>query len=233
MRKTTLIVFASLVVLIGIFMFSRPPDRYIPSNESSSLPDTIPGAINIKKFSDTKKTISEPKTKTTTAPVQGGTEASETSEPKETPIPLPYPRIMINYSVEDTSSIGNNVLDENSTFVLVKLDIKNFGYKYFDAYPNNFRAPYYDGDLIPLINVSTGNMIDAVIPNNSRAIGDIVFIIPAKANSPRDIKYSPIGNSENYYIMYQEVNSYEIGTDGSYQSSDDEEGVSRRYRRHR
>lgn len=199
--KKSVIIFASLIVLIVLFVVLRPPGPpKLPANSSDgSNAVNIPGAWDIKSFSDTKKNVATPavnKPKTTT------------TKPKRTPKPLPYPRIVINYSMQKTRSIGSNILDKNSWFIIVTLDIRNYGYKYFDAHPSKFRIGK-GGDIIPLINISTGKTIDAVIPNNSRARGNLIFLLGKKVSQGKLI-YSPTSTPENYYIIYKKLSLREM-----------------------
>lgn len=202
MKKSFIIVIVSLIVLIGLFIFLRPSDTIkLPvidkdnSNVSNAALDAARGITGVKKISDAKKGIS-------------GSDSNGTIRPKSTPKPLPYPRISINYSIQRSSSIGGNSVDKNSTFVIVMLDIRNYGYKYFDAFSNNFRGVLTRNkeEIRPLVNISTGNMIDAVIPNSSRAKGDLLFLTSKKI-SIRDIIYH---SNESYYIIYKKVSPSQI-----------------------
>lgn len=199
MKKSFIIVFASLIILIALFMFLRPSDTPklpISDNGSEEPPVDLSDVTDVKSFSDVNKR---------TASNQTGS----TVRPERTPKPLPYPRISINYSLQEVSSIGTNKVDENNTLVLVKLDIRNYGYRYFDAYPNNFRGIVRGQEIIPLINVSTGDIIDAVIPNGSVAKGDLVFMT-SKKRSMTKIIYSPINKSDSYKIIYTELSPSEM-----------------------
>ncbi len=203
--KKFMIIFASLIVLIGLFVTLRPQDTVeLPiqrDRDNGSSVDTLPPEMyNIERFSDARKNISH----------DSGSRGTgvRTARPKPTPKPLPYPRVLINYSMRTTRSIGSNSLDKNSMFVIVTLDIRNYGYRYFDAHPNKFRIGK-SGEIEPLINVSTGKIMDAIVPNNSRAKGDIVFLLDKKARQGK-IKYSPANKSENYYIIYKQVSLSDI-----------------------
>ena len=206
MRKE-LIVFACLLVLIVLFIVLRPSDTpKLPvdnSNESQLTPDEMKGVTNVKGFSNanTSNANTTPSSKLNKA---------NTIRPKPTPVPLPYPRISINYSVTRTRSIGSVSLDKNSTFLLVTLDIRNYGYKYFDAHLSKFRMGT-NGDLIPLTNISTGKTIDAVIPNNSMARGDMIFLLGKGAYQGK-LAYTSANKSENYYVMYKQVPDYEMNS---------------------
>jgi len=204
------IIFASLIVLIGVFMFLRPSDTpKLPVNTSdgNNVPQDIPGATNIKRFSDVYKNTVSNGTGTGSGGASGGTSGGTGTNnggirSQPTSKPLPYPRITINYSVQTVNSIGNINTDRNSTFMIITLDIRNYGYKYFDAFPAKFRLGT-NGDILPLMNVSTGKMINAVLPNNSRAKGDIIFTL-VKAGNRGKLAYYSTDTSENYYIMYRQ-----------------------------
>jgi hypothetical protein len=210
--KKGLIIIASLVVLIGIFVVLRsqndvklPIDR---SGESQLSQEEMSGISDMKGFNDSRgitnvKSFSNSKKNATLT-------ANGTPMPKAIPTvkPLPYPRISINYSTTLTRSIGSVTLDKNMTFVLVSVDIRNYGYKYFDAHLNNFRMGK-SGELIPLTNVSTGRMVDSVIPNNSRAKGDIIFILGKKVKQGK-LVFSPANKSESYYIIYRTTTQSDV-----------------------
>lgn len=213
-----LAIFLALAALIGAFTFLRPQvTEYNESNDVVTLNKSTQEALgmtNVESFSDPKKNI----TSTT------GSNKTGTTRPTITPKPLPYPRILINYSMQRTSTIGSNIAGENTTFVHVLLDIRNFGYRYFDAFPNNFRGILSgnEGDeTIPLVNISTGNTIDAVIPNNSRAKGDLQFLIDNKKLLTKII-YSPVNKSEKYYITYKILSASEMGDNNGGITNDEE-----------
>lgn len=175
-----------------------------------------PGDHNIQRFSDRAK-------QNNAGGIQSGTGVNRTPNagivPVITPKPLPYPRITIDYSLQNARNIRNNAADRNSTFLIVGLDIRNYGYKYFDAYPGRFRIGK-NGDIEPAINVTTGNTMDAVIPNNSRAKGYLIFLLNRKDNFGK-MKYLTTG-SENYYIIYRSVSSIEDTTPQPEATNDDD-----------
>ena len=211
MKKAFIVIFVSLAILIILFIFLRPPDVYkLPASQNDSSQPT-PNIWNVKTFSDKKTT---PQASTT------GTTGKE--RPAPTPKPLPYPRISINYSTQRVSSIGNNNADKNSTFTVIRLDIRNYGYKYFDAFPNNFRGIVKKAEVIPLVNISTGDTIDDVIPNNSRAKGDLIFLT-SKKDFLTKIIYSPVSKSESYNILYKSVSQAEIDDKTTEVARDDED----------
>lgn len=172
-------------------------------SSTTRIEDIDHSITGVKRFSDAKKD------KNTADKTSSSSSSSSSPAPTQTSKPLPYPRISINYSIQMVDSIRGNSVDSNSTFVIVMLDIRNYGYRYFDAYPNNFRGIVRKENIIPLINISTGDTIDDVIPNNSRAKGDLVFLI-SKKNLMTKIIYSPVNKSENYYIMYKLVSASEM-----------------------
>ena len=202
MKKSFIIVFLSLIVLVALFMFLRPSDTpKLPIQGDENMTILPPDFKDVRKFSDTKKNVISNKN------VQNKTGKIM---PIPTPKPLPYPRITINYSIQRTGSIRSNEAGINDTFVIIMLDIRNYGYRYFDAFSNNFRTiTTGDNVAIPLVNISTGNMIDDVIPNNSRAKGDLIFLISNKKLIKKLI-FSSINKSENYYIIYKIVKPSEI-----------------------
>lgn len=200
MKKSFIIIFVSLIALVALFMFLRPSDTpRLPIEDNGSQPSMdMTGVTDVKSFSDAKK-------KVVTNESTNGTSKPKTVRPGRTPKPLPYPRITINYSIQKVSSIGNNKVDKNSTFIIVKLDIKNYGYRYFDAHPSNFRGIIRGDEIIPLINVSTGDIIDDVVPDGSTAKGDLVFLT-IKKYSMTKIIYSPANKlSESYNIIYKKL----------------------------
>lgn len=220
MNKKALIVFASLLILIGLYMFLRPPDTAklanLSSDENATSAKELIGATNIRSFSDVSK--NKASAGNATGATSGNKSGSKRVKPAKTPKPLPYPRITINYSMHATRSVGGNDADVNNTFVVVTLDIRNYGYTYFDAHPSRFRG----GEIRPLINVSNGKTIDAVIPNGSRAKGSLIFLVKKNIHSVQ-IKYFPTNTSENYLILYKKVSQYEID-DIKPEVTDDEEG---------
>lgn len=213
----TILVVIILVAFVSM-MSSREKERIRPPielDDRSAMIDTS-GVTDVKGFYNTKKDGMETVNKTSTSGITDGA-----LSPTKTPKPLPYPRISINYSVQQTSSIGDNDADVNSTFVIVMLDIRNYGYIYFDAFQNNFRGISRRNEIRPLVNISTGNTIDAVIPNNSRAKGDLLFLI-SKKEQIKKITYSPINKSENYYIIYTRLSPSEMEYKKEEESDEDE-----------
>ena len=189
-----------LTVLIGAFTFLRP------QKPSASLQQDIveftdilriedqPGITGVQRISDAGKNVIVNKT---------NYKRNRTSL-SPTPTPLPYPRMSINYSLIRSSNIRNDIAEENKTFVIATLDIKNYGYLYFDAHPTRFRLVYRYGEFEPIVTVNTGNVLEEVIPNNSRVKGDLVFLLDTKiARSERptirhiDSGYTLLYNLEN------------------------------------
>lgn len=212
MKKSSLIIFASLVILVALFIVLRPQGVVkLPINQSDGPSiKNMSGITNVKSFSDFKKNATSRSNATRTG------RSSRSRESK----PLPYPRISINYSVQKTRSIGSNTLDKNSTFLIVTLDIRNYGYTYFDAHQSKFRMGK-DGEIRPLINISTGKTIDAVLPNNSRAKGNLIFLL-GKGVNQGTIRFISTNTSESYNILYKKLSQSEL-TEVRRDVSNDEE----------
>jgi len=194
MKKIVIIVLAAvfILVLIGAFMYLTPkvPDIIIPNETTRKLRfEDIPGVTDVRKFSDVNKLKSNRSITKNIRPAN--------IRPANTPKPLPYPRIEINYSIEQTSSIRSFSAGSGNVFVIVTIDIRNYGYKYFDAFPSKFKY----GEIEPLVNVTTGNDLDAVIPNSSRTEGNLVFLLDKKRAYVRKIAYS----SNDYRILYKKT----------------------------
>jgi len=234
-----------IIVVSAIVFFSQERDDsvdlFLEQYESDSLnvPSKSPeemGYTNIKKFSDVRKeklneTIRKIENETNATKVvrkKMSMEERNMPDPQrslgtgtriiKTPKPLPYPRISINYSVEKTSSIRSETTDDNHTFVIITLDIRNYGYKYFDAYPTKFKIVMQNKEIIPLVNISTGSMIDEVIPNNSRSKGDLIFILKKReASSIPKLTYIQGG----YEILYKKISSSEMNRE---ENKDDDNG---------
>jgi len=195
-----MLIVSSLVALIGLFTFIKPQGpienvRYSPKDSIDRIED-IPGVKDVRRFSDIKKNIlNESKNKTV---------RTVRSVPVPTPTPLPYPRIVINYSIQRTTSIRNESAGANNTFMIVTLDIKNYGYIYFDAHPKRFKIVGKE-ELKPLVNISTGDMLDDIIPNNSRAKGDLIFKVSKNLFVPF-MKIVYVNDGDNsYQILYRQV----------------------------
>lgn len=194
--KKSWIIFAGIIILIGLFIFLRPPEPVKIQSMAATqpAPDVLAGATNIKRLSDTNKNtvsnaaVSVTNKKTNPNPVI-----------TRTPIPPPYPRITINFSSQSVSSIRGNDAG-NGSFIITTLEIQNFGYRYFDASASKFRATSGNTEIRPLVNVSTGNMIDAVIPSNSSAQGDLVFLVGRKGGTVGRVRYI----SGGYTILYHQ-----------------------------
>lgn len=191
-----IIILAAFVLMMSSREEGRIKQPILGNNESITIE---PGVTNVKSFSDAKKISTNMINKT-----------SSSSRPvaTRTPKPLPYPRISINYSMEKMSSIRGNSVDRNSTFIIVMLDIRNYGYRYFDAHPSRFRIGQ-SADIVPLINITTGDIIDDVIVNNSRAKGGLVFLLDKK-KYPGKVTYLLTNKSESYTILYKKVSPSEI-----------------------
>ena len=206
---STLAIFFLVVLLIGAFTFLRPQEPYkIFEKQQQNITVTRiedqPGISNVRRFTDNRSNVSGYVNPLSPSfPLVSGQQYGTTLGTK----PLPYPRIMINYSTEITSTIRSENTGEGYLFVIVTLDIRNYGYKYFDAYPTKFVIHRWNTEVKPLLNVSTGNIIDAVIPNNSRAKGDLVFKFKERdAFIDPKIKYT----SGSYTILYNLVSPWEI-----------------------
>lgn len=117
--------------------------------------------------------------------------------------PLPYPRIMINYTTTWVDVLRNQTLETDYKFVIITLEIKNYGYKYFDAYPTKFRIH----GLEPLVNVSTGNNLDAVLSNNSKTVGDLVVILKYGQTYGPKLTYT----NSSYTIIYERISDRILG----------------------
>jgi len=202
--KKSWIIIVSVVLLIGLFIFLRPPEpiRIQSIAATQPAPDVLAGATNIKRFSDTHKNVISNIAVSTT-----NKRANPNPRPTRTPVPPPYPRITINFSSQAVSSIRDNDAG-NGSFVIVTLEIQNFGYRYFDASASKFRSTSGNTEIRPLVNVSTGNMIDAVIPSNSSAQGDLVFLVGRKGGTVGRIRYI----SGGYTILYHQGLSNSLGT---------------------
>lgn len=215
--KTSWIIIASIVLLIGLFMFLRPPEpvRIQPTAATQSAPDVLAGATNIKRLSDARKNVIS-----NVAVSATNKRANTNTNPviTRTPIPPPYPRITINFSSQSVSSIRSNDAG-NGSFVIVTLEIQNFGYRYFDASASKFRSTSGNTEIRPLVNVSTGNMLDAVIPSNSTAQGDLVFLVGRKGGTVGRVRYI----SGGYTILYhQGLSSASTTTSVNPECSDNE-----------
>lgn len=185
-----------LTLIIGAFTFLRPQniqerktvDRY---EQDITRIEDVPGVINVKRFSDVAKKL--------TNRTIGSNRSNSRSSPRAN-ISLPYPRISINYVMKRAYSIKNGTAGENNTFIVVTLDIKNYGYEYFDAHPKKFKLIYRGMELSPIVTVSTGNMLGEVLPNSSRTKGDIIFLLEKKktVSGVPKITYTDSG----YTILY-------------------------------
>ncbi len=201
--KKSLIIFASLIVLVVLFVILRPQGiTRLPINESDKPTMNMSGVKDVKSFSDTKKSATS-KPNITSTPITKPTRTNRESKP------LPYPRISINYSVKTARSIGDTKLDKNSTFIIVTLDIRNHGYTYFDAHQSKFRMGR-SGELRSLTNISSGKTIDAVLPNGSRVRGTLVFLLGKSVNQGT-LTYVSENKSENYNILYKKLSQSQIG----------------------
>jgi hypothetical protein len=189
-----------LVVLIGAFTFLKP--QKAPENlqqNTGEFTDVLriedqPGITGVQRISAAGKNVTINKTDY----------RRNRSSLSPTPTPLPYPRMSINYSLRRSTLIRNEVAEVNKTFVIATLDIKNYGYTYFDAHPTRFRLVYRYGEFEPIVTINTGNMLEEVIPNNSRVKGDLVFLLDTKiARSEKptirhiDSGYTLLYNLEN------------------------------------
>jgi hypothetical protein len=196
--KKSWIIIISIVFLISLFIFFRPPEPVKIQSVSVSQPaeDVLAGATNIKRFSDINRNVAS------NVAVSATNKRTNTNPAiTRTPIPPPYPRITINFSSQAVSSIrGNDAGNDarNYSFIITTLEIQNYGYKYFDASASKFRSGIGNTEIRPLINISTGNMIDAVIPSNSSAQGDLVFLVSKRGAGIGMIRYI----SGGYTILY-------------------------------
>lgn len=206
-----MVIIIFVVALIGAFTFLKPQDPAKLFNDTQKKKSDIPfekrpGITNVKTFADAYKNKRN-------ASLDKGNASGNTSEgdisprPTRTPKPLPYPRIEINYTSESVTTIGNESAGDGYKFLIVKMDIRNYGYKYFDAHPTKFAISRGNALIEPTVNVSTTNIIDAVIPNNSRAKGDIIFLLKSRqtVSISKKMKYT----SGNYKILFNSVSSTE------------------------
>jgi hypothetical protein len=182
-----LIVFA----LIAYFTLQQPYVPPVPSSEGENISSSLPAGItNVRTFGDGKGPVPGTVAYIGTKKMTNGAYAI----PSATPKPLPYPRVAISYSLQTTNSIRGIGAGRTKSFILVSVDIRNFGYKYFDADPRKFRL----GSLEPILNVSTGNLLDAVIPNNSETQGDLIFLTGKTLGGYGRLSYI----SGDYEIIY-------------------------------
>lgn len=121
---------------------------------------------------------------------------------------LPYPRISINYSTMVVSTIRDESAGNKNVFFILTLDIKNHGYKYFDAHPSKFVIDKGGKKIYPILNVSVDNMLDVVIPNNSRGKGDLIFLVGERETYIG--RSSIVYMSKNYTILYNRMSSEEM-----------------------
>lgn len=198
-----IILFASVLLLIvGAFAFLRPPEPphqfKTPQEEQTFKIENVPGISGVKRFSDANKNILNNTNRT-----RRSTRSTTTNRISA---PLPYPRISINYTLSKVSSIREESAGDNSTFIVATLDIKNYGYRYFDAHPKMFRMVYRNTEFEPIVTVGTENVLDEVLPNNSMTKGDIVFLVKQlvkqKMLETPTIRYIEGG----YTILYNQGN---------------------------
>ncbi len=194
---------AGFILILILALFSNLNKPNVPTisggngSDYSSAPVPIelqPGVTNVRKFGVYYNSTGGVITGGGTA-VQARKGATNIVGSSSTPRPLPYPRVQINYSLQTTNSIRGISSGRNNSFILVSVDIRNFGYKYFDADPRKFRL----GSLEPILNVSTGNLLDAVVPNNSEAQGDLIFLTGNTRGGAGRLSYV----SGEYEIIYR------------------------------
>lgn len=181
--------------LLLIFAIPKSNVPMVPTRgenvNSTPIPiEAQPGITNVHRFSDLYNNLSSQAITNVAGKKTNGFYA----RPSATPKPLPYPRIAINYSLQTTNSIRGIGAGRNDSFILVSVEIRNFGYNYFDADPRKFRL----GSLEPILNVSTGNMLDAVVPNNSETQGDLIFLTGNAQRESGRLSYV----SGEYKIIY-------------------------------
>lgn len=199
MNKKKLI-FAAIFIFAAVSVWLVFNQKPIPTNinlstetnvSSNAIAKDMIGATNIKTFADALNNKINAQNANANR-----TKSAYAGRTTYTPIPLPYPRISINYTVQRMRTIRGITTDKNNTFIVVSLDIRNYGYKHFDAMPSKFML----GSLNPITNVSTGNMIYAVLPNNSETQGDLVFYTSLRQGFVYKINYVPGG----YTIIYKQ-----------------------------
>lgn len=198
-----ILIFAFIAIVALIFSSPKPQTPNIPKFAKDSFQtnqsriEDMPGVTGVKRFSNINKNTGKNDIGANRTNSSSGSRSIV-----KTSIPLPYPRISINYTVRTASSIRGENAGANSTFIVLKLDIRNYGYRYFDAHPTKFKIITNDNtNLEPIAYVNTGDVLDAVLPNNSRVMGDLVFKYEKRARSVsiRDIIYL----SNNYTILYK------------------------------
>lgn len=229
---TIILIVSSLIALIGLFTFLKPQEP-IKLSEGYSSPrggsvdriEDIPGVKDVQRFSDVRKNSVPISNESRNTSGQ-----SRLSRPVPTPTPLPYPRIAINYSIQRTALIRNESAGINSTFIIVTLDIRNYGYIYFDAHPTKFKIVGQDMgqdiELKPSVNINTGDMLDNIVPNNSRTKGDLIFKVDRKTTT-----FAPkiIYLNNSYQILYMQV-SQSVMEDRKKEKKDKNEGHYDRYK---
>lgn len=203
-----IIVIGFIILLYSLFSGSKEQqgslEKFLESQggqQKDTRIEDVPGVYNVKRFSDAYKreTIDTNKT----GGNYTGASRTVTVTPTRTPKPLPYPRITINYSMSSTNSIRGQTAEKDHQFIVLNMEIRNHGYEYFDAYPIKFDLQSHNEIFEADINVSTGNMLDAVLPNNSMTVGDVIFKVKSKyrMTNPK-IVYKDLYKGGNYLIMY-------------------------------
>lgn len=203
------VVVGFVVVLYSTYTDSKQQqlnlEQYLESQgggEDTFRIEDVPGVTNVERFSDPPNKKDSTKINGSGANnTEGANHTERNIAPVRTPKPLPYPRITINYSVYSVDSLNGQIAGDKEKFVVASTEIRNYGYKYFDAYPTKFNLKINNEVIEPTINASTGNMLDAVLPNNSVTIGDLIFKVNSKyrINSRSSILIYKDGN---YLIMY-------------------------------
>lgn len=214
-----------IIILIGFFTLINPdPDKIVSFKNATTNKTMRSGIYNVGKFSDPNS--SKKSSIWWSTQVLGNRSKSawnitsgigSQGEVDRWGRPLPYPRISISYSVYPTYTIGTEEAGENNMFLVFTVEIRNYGYEYFDAHPSKFRI-VRNKKIEPLVSISNGNVLDVVIPNNSKGKGDLIFLIEKGRTfgNPR-LEYT----LKNYKIIYNSASPEDMNK--VYQEDEDEE----------
>lgn len=206
----TVFIIAILIGYMGYFNEPEPPKIGKGKNNTNM---TNPRIIGVKSFSDRNVTPPEwwPIRTDSAANAMNGSTANATNRSGFVTYerPLPYPRVMINYSTQAIDMIGSENAGDKNIFLVLTLEIRNYGYKYFDAHPSKFIINRGGAKIYPVMNVSTDNMLDVVIPNNSRGKGDLIFLVGERETyiGRSSIEYL---SKNDYKILYNQISSEDM-----------------------
>jgi hypothetical protein len=175
MNKTYLAITLIAFVMISFFALQKPYVPPVPSGGGDeNLSPASSGITNVRTLWDGKG----PLPGTVGGNVGSNKVGAGTNIPHGfgiAPKAVPYPRIEIHYSLSNAGSINGVSANKGYYFLVTNIQIQNFGYKYFDAHPSKFVITNYNTAVAPSVDVSTGNMLNSVLPNNSITKGDLVF----------------------------------------------------------